>query len=94
VARRYLAKEGADGRIIDGCWIVVEGTLGEQVNNATTLKASEEKTGLGLTVSGGKQGSYTIVLAEGSMLAYKMSKVTKWGKDKKTVDDVADDYMA
>ena len=47
---------------------------------------------LELSVSGGKQGTQTIRLGEGTCFAYKLYKVKKWSKGKEQIEDLEADY--
>jgi hypothetical protein len=93
-ARKYLAEEGKDGRIVSEIFVVVDAELGEQFaahgSNSASVKAFGSS--VDVTVTGGKQGSQTITLSKGTTFAYKFHKVKKWNKDKTLIEDMEADY--
>jgi hypothetical protein len=93
-ARRYLAEEGSDGRIVGEVWVVVEAELGEYFDTYGAASGGVKAFGstLDFTVSGGKQGAATITLSPGTTFAYKLYKVKDWNKDKTQVEKMEDDY--
>jgi len=97
-ARKYLAEEGADGRIVNEVWVVVEGELSEHFRSSSTFEfaASAKISGvaadISVTARGGKHGSQTIVLSPGTTFAYLMSKVKEWNKDKTKIENMEADY--
>jgi hypothetical protein len=96
-ARKYLAEEGADGRIVSEIWVAMEAEMAEHFRNAasTTSAASGAlgpvQAALEITASGGTQGSQTISLSPGTTFAYLMHKVNKWNKDKTQIEGLEDD---
>jgi hypothetical protein len=93
-ARKYLADEGNDGRILSEVWVLMEGTLAEHFDTSTTIAAAVSVSGINLdiTAKGGKSGSQTITLSAGTIFAYKMHKVKDWNKEKTQIEDMEADY--
>lgn len=93
-ARNYLADEGGDGRIVSEVWVVVDAELGEQFATYGEATASVEAfdSSLKLTVSGGKNGTQTLVISSGTTFAYKLHKVKDWDKGKTKIEDMEADY--
>jgi hypothetical protein len=93
-ARKFLAEEGQDGRIVSEVWVVVDAELGEHFATYGKASAAVQAAGnsLNVTVTGGKQGSQTITLAKGTTFAYRLHKVKQWNKDKTQIEDMEDDY--
>lgn len=94
-ARRFLAQEGADGRIVSAVWVVLEGTLADSFSSAVASGGSvsadlTKAAELQLTAkgSGSSHSSSTIVLAKGTTFAYLMHKVTEWNGDKTRVEEL------
>jgi hypothetical protein len=94
-ARRFLAQEKGDGRIVSTVWIVAEGRLAESFSTAASSGGSvtadiTKAAQLQLTAnhSGSSQGSTSIILEKGTTWAYLMHKVTKWNKDKTVVEEL------
>lgn len=92
-ARKYLADEGGDGRIVSETWVLMEGELSEHFETSGTIEASVSKAGneLEITATGGKHGSQTVRIAPGTTFAYLMHKVKKWNKGKTQIEDMEDD---
>ena len=100
-ARKYLANEGPDGRIVTSLWVVLSGSLAESFASAAkssgSITASLTKAAeLQITAkhSGSTQQSSTIVLDEGVGFAYAMHKVKKWNKDKTRIEELGLDVHA
>ena len=93
-ARKYLADEGRDGRIVSEVWLVLEAELAEHFDGSSSISigANAAVAGLDITASGGKLRSQTITLAAGATFAYKLHKVKKWSKGKSDVEDMEADY--
>jgi hypothetical protein len=95
-ARNQMADEGNDARIVSEIWMVVEAELAEHFKTYGSTSAGVEikaiKGDAQLTVSGGKQGSQSIVLSKGTTFAYRLHKVNDWNKGKTRVEGVEDDY--
>lgn len=89
-ARSYLAKEGGDGRIVNGVWVVVVAELSQHFSAYGSASVSVQASGSSASVSasGGKNGTQTMILAPGSIFAYSLAKVTKWNKDKTAIEDL------
>lgn len=94
-ARRFLADEGRDGRIVSTIWVVMEGEIAESFEAAGTSTNAVEaaitsaaKLQLTAKYSGGSRGSATIVLEEGTTFAYLMHRVSKWNKDKTRIEEL------
>lgn len=91
-ARNFLAREGADGRIVSEVWVVLEATLSQHLETSSSFSASVSGTDIKLTASGGTSGTQTITLSRGSTFAYKMHKVTDWNSGKTQILDMEADY--
>ncbi len=96
-ARKYLAEEGADGRIVSEIWVAMAADLAEHFDTAVSTTSSASATvgnvgaALEITASGGAHGSQTISLSEGTTFAYLLHKVKKWNKGKTQIEDMEDD---
>jgi hypothetical protein len=97
-ARRFLAQEGRDGRIVSTIWVVVEGGIAESFAAAgTTTGAIEAEALSGLKLkltakhAGSSSGTTTIVLEEGTTFAYLMHRVDRWNNDKTRIEELAID---
>lgn len=93
-AKKYLAEEGNDTRIVTNVWIAMEGTLGETVSNATSVTIGAAKSGTDVEISFGnsKTGTTRITLSPGTTFAYALHKVKNWTDHKSTVEKVEVDY--
>jgi hypothetical protein len=91
-ARKYLADEGGDGRIVSEVWVVMDAELSEHFATSASVSVSAAAAGLNITVSGGKFGTQTITLSQGATFAYKLYKVTNWDNGRTTVAQMAPDY--
>ncbi|ACQ81610.1 hypothetical protein Bcav_3368 [Beutenbergia cavernae DSM 12333] len=96
-ARKELDKEGNDGRVVDGVWVVVSGQIAESFSAAGTSAGSvvaEIVDGLGLTVTstkgGGRDEDALVTLEPKTVFAYSMQKVRKWKNG--LVEDFEDDF--
>lgn len=93
-AKKFLAEEGNDARLVTNIWIAMEGTLGESVSNATSVSIGASKSGteveIGFTNS--KTGTTRITLSPGTTFAYALHKVKNWTDHKSTVENVEVDY--
>jgi len=94
-ARKYLADEGGDGRIVAEIWVVVDAKLAEHYQTYAQGSASFKVGGdnLEFTVTGGTNGSQTISLATGTCFAYSMYKVKNWSNHKTHIDKMEADYQ-
>jgi hypothetical protein len=92
-ARKYLAEEGRDGRIVSEIWVWMDGELAEHFATSGAIETSVGITGadLELTAKGGTHGSQTIRISAGTTFAYLLHKVKKWNKDKTQIEDLEDD---
>lgn len=96
-ARKYLAEEGADGRIVSEVWVAMEAELAESFKTAASISTSASgavgngSAALEITANGGAQGSQTISLSPGTSFAYMLHKVKKWNKGKTRIEDMEDD---
>jgi hypothetical protein len=92
-ARRYLAEEGADGRIVSEVWVLMKGELAEHFATSGGIDASVSSTGadLELTATGGTHGSQTVVISADTTFAYLLHKVKKWSNGKTQIEDMEDD---
>jgi len=93
-ARKYLANEGNDGRVVSEVWVVTEGELSEHFSTSGSISVSASAVGnaLDVTAKGGKHGSQTIRLAQGVVFAYKLHKVKDWNKDKTRIENLEADW--
>lgn len=93
-ARRFLAKEGSDGRIVSEVWIVMEAELATAYASTSRLEFGVGIDGIDFSAEGGagNSGSQKVTLAPGSVLAYKLHKVKRWNKDKSAVEELEADY--
>jgi hypothetical protein len=91
-ARKYLAEEGKDGRIVSEVWVVMEAELAEHFDTSSSLVVTEQNVDLRVTAKGGKHGTQTITLSSGTTFAYKLHKVKDWNKDKTRIEDMEADY--
>jgi hypothetical protein len=94
-AKRFLAQEGQDGRIVSTIWVVVEGRIAESFAAAGTSTGAIEaevlsaaKLRLSVKGSAGVQGTTSIELEEGTTFAYLMHRVQKWNKDKTRIEEL------
>ena len=94
IARRALADEGKDGRICSEVWVAMEAELAEHFSAYGSGSAGVKAAGSSLefTASGGRHGSQTISLSEGTTFAYKLHKVTDWSKGKEKIEDMKADF--
>lgn len=91
-ARRFLADEGRDGRIVSEVWVVMEAELAQRFESSTSVGLKADGSKLELTASGGREGSVAITLSEGSVFAYKLHKVKQWNKGKTAIEDMEADF--
>jgi hypothetical protein len=94
-ARKFLADEGNDGRVLTMVWVLVEGQLAEEFSKNSGNSVSVKVLGqsISLTAAGGKSGSYTIEMSANATFAYKLHKVKSWtDKSKTKVEAVEADY--
>lgn len=94
IVRNAMADEGNDARVVSECWVVAEAELAEHIDTyySTNHEWSAFGNSLDLTVSGGRNGSQTITIGEGTTFAYKLHKVKKWNKGKTQIEDMEADY--
>jgi len=92
-ARKYLAREGGDGRIVSEIWVLMKGELDEHFATAGTIDvtASADDAALEFSASGGTHGSQTVRISKGTTFAYLMHKVKEWNKDKTKILNMEDD---
>ena len=92
-ARKFLADEGHDGRIVSEVIIALEQELAEHVATSTSISfAAQGSSGLKITAKGGKYDTQTMSLTPGTTFAYKLSKVKDWNKDKTVVENLEADW--
>jgi hypothetical protein len=91
-ARRFLADEGRDGRIVSEVWLVMEAELAEHFESSAAVDLKADGPKLELSAGGGRHGSTTITLSEGSVFAYKLHKVKKWNRGKTAIEDMEADF--
>ena len=81
-ARHYLADEGDDGRIVSEVWVALKpswpNTLARTARARCPPKPKERNWKL--PSAGGKYGSQTITLSQGTTFAYKLYKVKDWNQ--------------
>jgi hypothetical protein len=94
-ARKYLADEGNDGRVVSEVWVVTDGDLSEHfaTSGSISVSASAAGNGLAVTAKGGKFGSQTITLEDGVVFAYKLHKVKDWNQDKTRIGNMEADWQ-
>jgi hypothetical protein len=94
IARKELADEGNDGRIISEAWVVMVASLAEHFSMYGSKSISAKAYGqeLKITVTGGKSGSQTVTFSSGTTFAFKTHKVKKWSNNKTVIDDMEADY--
>lgn len=92
-ARKALAREGTDGRVVSEVWVLMKGELAEHFATAGTIDvaATADDAGLELSVSGGPHGSQTVTFTRGTTFAFSMHKVKKWNNGKTEILDMEDD---
>lgn len=94
-ARKYLADEGSDGRIVSEVWVVMEAELAEHFTTSSGFSIGVSAAGVAaidVTANGGKHGTQTISMTKGTSFAYLLHKVTDWNEDKTVVLDLGADY--
>jgi hypothetical protein len=93
-ARKYLADEGNDGRVVSEVWVVTDGELSEHFSTSGSVSVSANAVGnsLDVTAKGGKHGSQSIRLEEGVVFAYKLHKVKDWNRDKTRIENLEADW--
>lgn len=94
IARRSMADEGKDARIVSEVWIVVDAELGQRFATSGSAGIGVEALGstAQITLGGGKTGQETVTLSPGTTFAYKLHKVSDWNKGKTRVEAVEADY--
>jgi hypothetical protein len=94
-ARKFMAEEGADARIVSEVWVLVEGKVAEHFNSSGSISASVNAVtkGLEITAKGGKEGTLTIEYEPDVTFAYRMHKVTDWNKGKTEIENMAEDLV-
>lgn len=92
-ARRYLRKEGGDGRIVSRVCVLVEGELASRFEASKEVTVSLGAGNQAIEISTKVQGekSATIQLEPGMVFGYILHKVTKWNDDKTQIRDMEDD---
>lgn len=93
-ARKYLADEGNDGRILSEVWVGMEDELADHFGTYAngSLSVSAAGGNAQISVTGGKHGTQTITISPGTTFAYKLHKVKDWNKDKTHIDNMEADY--
>lgn len=92
-ARKFLADEGSDGRVVSEIWVLADGELAEHFQTSGSISVSVDAgtKGLNVKASGGSAGSQTIQL-DRSTFAYKLHKVKDWNKGKTVIEDLEADW--
>lgn len=93
-ARKFLEREGRDGRVVSEIWVVMSGKTSSAFNASANYAFSGSVLGVGLDVksSGTAAGTKTVTLSKGSTFAYLMHKVKDWNKDRTRIEDLEADY--
>jgi hypothetical protein len=93
-AKKFLADEGNDARLVTNIWVAMEGTLAEAATNSTSIGIGASKSGTDVEVAftNSKTGTTRITLAPGTTFAYALHKVKNWTDHKSTVENVEVDY--
>lgn len=93
-ARKFLEREGRDGRVVSEIWVVMSGKTSSAFNASANFAFSGSVLGVGLDVtsSGTAAGTKTVTLSPGSTFAYLMTKVKEWNKDRTRIVDLEPDY--
>ncbi len=93
-ARKGLAKEGADGRIVTEVWVGLTIELAEHFRSyaAGTLSVKAKDGALQATATGGKHGAQSIQFLPGTCFAYKLHKVKDWKNGKTFIANMEADY--
>lgn len=95
--RKYLKKEGRDGRIVHEVWVVMEAQLANHFASAGSLsvRASGSSGGVQLRarakVSARRYKTESITISAGTTFAYMLMKVKKWNRGKSRILDMEDD---
>jgi hypothetical protein len=93
-ARKYLADEGKDGRIVSEVWVVMDAEMASRFGASAGYKVSANVAGVGLdiTANAGTKDETTVTLSKGSNFAYLLHKVKDWNKDKTKIENMEADY--
>jgi hypothetical protein len=91
-ARKFLADEGNDGRIVSEVWVVAEVELAESFDTAGSITFAANGDGLKVIASGGKHGTHTVHMTPGATFAYKLHKVKDWSNHKSEIDSLEADW--
>lgn len=93
-ARKYLADEGGDGRIVSEVWVGMEVELADHFGAYAGVSLSAKTAGadLQISVTGGKYGTQTVTVSPNTTVAYRLHKVTNWSNGKTHIDNMAADY--
>ena len=95
-ALNYLRGEGGDGRVVHEVWVVMEATLANHFDSATSVTVSGSGSGTvdvkaTATASNNTKKTETISIKKGTTFAYAMVKVKKWTSGKKRIEKLEDD---
>ncbi len=92
-ARKYLRKEGGDGRVVSRVLVLVEGELASRFEASKDVTVSVGAGNQAIEISTSVRGdkSATIQLEPGMVFGYILHKVTKWNGDKTQIADMEDD---
>ncbi len=93
VARKEMAKEGKDARIVSEVWVVMAASLASDVTSCGTVSGQGTANGIKVELSGSSctTNKSSITIPKNTTFAYKMHKVKKWSKGKKSIEDMEDD---
>ena len=92
-ARKYLADEGADGRIVSEVWVVMEADLASDVTTGGSVTGTGTGGGFKVKLGGSTSSTVgsTITIPPGTTFAYLLHKVKKWNQGKTKVENMEDD---
>lgn len=90
-ARKFMAKEGRDSRVVGEVWVVMEAELASKVSNAASLSTKAAKAGIEIELEAKAKNTKkeSIVLSPDTTFAYLLYKA-KFNKNDK-VEDLEDD---
>jgi hypothetical protein len=95
-ARNYLKAEGNGGRVVHEAWVVMEASLANHFETATSVTVSGSGSAA-VTVKATAKVSNTstktesITISKGTTFAYAMVKVKNWNSGKTRIEKLEDD---
>ena len=92
-ARKAMASEGNDARIVSEVWIVVEAQMASAISTCGKVAGEGTVNGIKVTLSGSSCGTTksSVTIPANTTFAYLMHKVKKWSKGKKQILNMEDD---